>query len=628
MSRNKNKKIRRRIYEPERMQTSKEFIFCCFDFFTIPFSGLKNRIVSDNLTDNYKKTNEYFNKLISEYKYLGKYEFPNVLHYLAISASTSVARTGLYFRKLTDEYLNDVIFFVFDSLKITDTMIGDIEEQLGMSIPIYNSFFVNNNIVESTPYVDTLSYYTLMFTLQKKGYIGILNYVFTFCVIDESLKKLYKRKEKAIKENDIYEIQLITTEILYAETSCSILNDLMNYILKNAVVDLAENSSSCCESIDLIERIKSMFNESQETQRDNDEATIEEFFKEYIYSLNGFIENHNNHNFSIADIPLNVKIKRIDPSDHVIKLLNESTAKDIIVFPNEGECENNPGEYTHSNETLNEMLTGVIDTQNCRILTNIYSNQLRSFELMRGLYSQREKEKADILRKISCIEKNLKHEKTKTQNYKAHSRELRNQIKTYEDKIKTLDPQKISNLENTVNDQKIYIAGLQKDLSDAQNKLNNKKHKNTKKDEKINSLEQENEKLKEQLEILMKEKDELQDIVDYISEHNDDTDVQEDDFSDESLQIAAICKLTFFVPVWVNSKPLEKLFPNSKFIKLQEDSNFDIGPSSQGVILCTKGAAHATYYMITNQCEKYGIKLTPVPSYGVKTMFNAAINAL
>lgn len=613
----RNKKVRRKVYEPHKTHLPKNFVFKHFDVFTMPFLKVKDRIKSNGIiTDENIKLCKFVDKAILEYKYLGKYNFQNIVHYLAICSSVAVARTGLYFRRITEDYLNDTIFSIFETLKISDFMIGDIEEELGMSVPIYNNLFVNTNIIEPAPFVDTLSFYTLMFALQKKNAVSVFDYISTFIVIIDSLIQLNKKKELALKEDDKYEIRLLTTEILWTETGVSVLSDFIKYLFDKASDELDNTQSFGTHVFEYLEKINIT----------NSMDDIEDYFKNNIYTLNHFLANKGE--FTVSEIPLNVKINRIDPSNHVIKLLNESSAKDIVVFPSDKKEKYDDGTNSHENEMLNEMLISVIDTQNCRILSNEYSNQLRMFDVMRDIYRQKQKENNELSKKISCMEKTINQERTKAQNYKTHSRELRDQIKNYESRLEELDTHKIDNLEKTVEDQRTSIIQLKKELSDTQSKLNNKKHKENKKDDKITSLEQENARLKEQLEMLMKEKDELQEIVDYVSEQNNDIEVQDDDFSDESLQIAAICRLTFFVPVWVNSKPLEKLFPNSKFIKLQEDSNFDIGSSSQGVILCTKGAAHATYYMITNQCEKYGIKLTHVPSYGVKTMFNAAINAL
>lgn len=145
----------------------------------------------------------------------------------------------------------------------------------------------------------------------------------------------------------------------------------------------------------------------------------------------------------------------------------------------------------------------------------------------------------------------------------------------------------------------------------------------------IESLESSIEEQNKQIAKLGREKSEFQELCESLT--NDMTsfykgaNTTDDLFSDENIETAKKCEFAFFVPSYVDSTPLINYFPNSRFIKSQENDTFELGSSTKAIIMCTKGIPHGTYWRAEKQANQLGIEVVEIPSFGVRRIFGTAV---
>lgn len=174
------------------------------------------------------------------------------------------------------------------------------------------------------------------------------------------------------------------------------------------------------------------------------------------------------------------------------------------------------------------------------------------------------------------------------------------------------------------------LSRKQKEIQENQSELNTCRTKYIRYKTRIETLTQQTESLKKQNASMgeeLKEKDEVIKSLteDYASMFpNNNT---QPDISDEDIEIAKLCKYVFFIPSFANSliPIIQNYFPNSKVIRSQENDTFNIGTSTDGVIMCTMGIKHGTYWRLRTQCESLNIGIAYVNSCGLKSFFTCAV---
>lgn len=261
-----------------------------------------------------------------------------------------------------------------------------------------------------------------------------------------------------------------------------------------------------------------------------------------------------------------------------------------------------------------QLILCITDTINEIVLKNSVDHSIDSFK-----------------EKIAKLEEQIKNEKNNTIEYKKHCRDLRKINQKLMNDMKKYDKKRVEELNETIAKQRNEIASYKNEVTELKKELSSNNYKQEKHSGRVEKLENENRKLRDSVIELEKQLETAvatnQDLKNLITDINDTSQELVDIFTDENLEIAKSCKLTFFVPAFVRCDALRTLFPNSRFIVVDSEV-YDIGRASEAVVICIKGISHSLYNNLVSQCDRYGVSYVPVNSFGTKTVFTAAVNAI
>jgi uncharacterized phage infection (PIP) family protein YhgE len=240
----------------------------------------------------------------------------------------------------------------------------------------------------------------------------------------------------------------------------------------------------------------------------------------------------------------------------------------------------------------------------------------------------------DYKHRIELKVKQSKQWQEKAENYKAHARKLDKELKELKLTTALYDKSAIEQLKNKNNQLMEEISSTRTELAELQNQISGQDNKDRKQKTRIKNLETTNAQLKEQVQLLREELNSANKTIETLNETIEELSMQEQNieedietiFTEENRRIAENCEFAFFVPDFVDYKPVEKLFPKSKFFVLHDGTQFDIGTSVKGAIICIRYASHSQDKKVKAQCERYDVPYVPVNSYGTKTLFMEAIN--
>ena len=278
-----------------------------------------------------------------------------------------------------------------------------------------------------------------------------------------------------------------------------------------------------------------------------------------------------------------------------------------------------------------------------------FSTLIMSEETLNGRFIITELQ-ASIVKKLDetkeKYEETIESQKTMLSKQSAELKELKSSVKKLKKENVVLQAEhdshqgkiapELEKSQEKINELTQEITELRTQNSELKQSSSADRSKSSKYKTKIDSLQEETEKLKkeqerlqyayaEQKEITETLNEELKELIQLYTATEENNDRS---FSEDDLNKAQNAKLTFLVPSFVDSTPLEQLFPNSSFFKVQEMPTFDIGYANQGIVMCTKGISHPTAWRVENQAKSYGKPITYVASYGLRSMFAAAIGLL
>ena len=214
---------------------------------------------------------------------------------------------------------------------------------------------------------------------------------------------------------------------------------------------------------------------------------------------------------------------------------------------------------------------------------------------------------------------------------KSRTKKLQKDFNALSKKISDGDNPEIERLTSRVNALKLQLDETSTKLEDTKKELAAKTNKDARFEARIKNLEDQLNSLKKENARLKSSLNESNDIIEDLN--NDLENIHsfaspDEAFSEEDVALAKNCDFVFFVPTFVPTQKLEELFPNAKFIKASHNVSFDVGFASSKAIVCTKGLKHSAYWRIQVQCERSNIPIVPVTTYGVKTIFDIAVNEM
>lgn len=584
--------------------------------------------IRDNKSISKKENITDINKLLSDYRFLGKYKINDLLGYLDVMSADALSKLTAAtdenmcaFDKMCNRFIRESteIFTCINYYNKEKSFIEHImqtERCMGLYRPqIKCTTFSISLIVNISLFSSIMRFCVENQLLAFTEYLCSHQFIIDYLVLNtKSLNKKDAMLKKELNMSDEVFVEICKTtsqrDYLSSEAAGMIFLDFLKYY-SECIKELDPNASN-----ENLNGYLKVVHEKGNSIFFHDQDDIIKFIEDHIL----VVEEIKEYPELLEKMPVNFFADRIDADGDRFLCTMDVGVEELSNQEMIDEIEEHIDikEIILNEEQNIEMILVCAYRELC--------NDFAAHVAMAMIFSDI---KSDYNKKIERLKCNLSSEKQRSSDYKNYARKLRKKNNELEVNIKGMDAESVERLKIQISEQSALISDLKKENVDLKNQISLKKYKTEKKDNKISSLEEEIRKLKNRIALMeslaeesddeeLKEKSE-QEIIEELNDEN---------LTDEDYSIAKSCKMAFFVPVWVNSVYLQNLFPNSKFIKLQEDTNFDIGSSVDGVVICTKGTKHATYYKILNQCENYNLQYVPVSSYGIKRMSKAAINLL
>lgn len=564
-----------------------------------PISSLQEKIANGSIK-HVKGNRSALADIIKTYEFLKKYKFRYLFDYLDIVSSVAILHGRIIENEpfIPDlEQIKESVMEAVDRLSINRRpfmhAIGD-----NTDLIYYYHYKFNNMNLETDSFSDLFLIHKMYRQLALNGYIEIKYYISVFQSILFASTVTKDELEAVELSGDDDNIAKYEDLLFYFEAASYILLDLIKFILRFSDDDTTSV---------LTELYCDQFSDPDRLFYHSDEE-IEEYIERDILKIDEGV-NKGKNNFEIMPLDYILKRTSFAGTDYEdIKGCGMNT-----LSPNN--C--------YSEMDMSEYLIRQIDRDRSNLLILSFITRLNSMIIM---YTRLDKEKKKVTeqeRQCNSLRANLEKEKANTENYKRHSRELRKTNAELETKLHQLSEHRQEELKDKLEQKDKVISELKAELEKIKNEYSTYVYKLDKRDNKIAKLEDEVAELNRTVTELRSNTAEIIPEELYADEADEVKSVEL--YCDRNLEIAKTTKIGFFVPAFVDIAPLKKLFPSSKFIIMNEDTNFDVGSSVTGAIVCTKGAKHSTYREVINQCNKYRLKYRLVSTYGINTMFNAAM---